>query len=78
MGTFVASFVAMNGTSQKRPARARSGLRPTPAGAAVPRVPGAERSKAPGKARDGRTAHDKDGNAEAQRELNPGNHPTRR
>jgi hypothetical protein len=70
--------MAMNGTSQKRPVRARSGLRPTAERKVVPRVPGGERSKAPSKARDGRTAHDKDGNAEAQRELNPENHPTRR
>ena len=69
----------MNRNSQKRPARARSGLRPAPAGSRAPnpRVPGDERSKAHDKARDGRTAHDKDGNTEAQRELSGGRNPTR-
>lgn len=58
----------------KRPVRARSGLRPAPrsdAQAPNPRVPGEERSKVASKSRDARTAHDKDGNQEAERTLRP-------
>jgi hypothetical protein len=60
--------------TQKRPARARSGLRPAPrpsAHAPNPRVPGEERSKQHSKSRDARTGHDKDGNKEAQHALGP-------
>ncbi|HKY36668.1 MAG TPA: hypothetical protein VJN18_12050 [Polyangiaceae bacterium] len=71
----------MTSARPRRPGRARSGLRPA-AGkqappskpAAAPKQPplsplGEERSRAPGKSRDGRHAHDKDGNAQAKDEL---------
>lgn len=60
----------MSSPSTKRPVRARSGLRPAPKPREQPaRVPGDESSKVHDTSRDARTPHDKDGNAEAAREL---------
>jgi hypothetical protein len=64
----------MTTSHAKRPVRARPGLRPASRPPRQPpSVPGDERSKAKGKGRDARHAHDKDGNVEAARELENAN-----